>query len=104
LCAFSYPQKIGVCIASTARLGDRLRGDYEWNPGEELVENTNLEIAMDAELRQQKLELGRVKVAKDLTEVAEQIEHDMERHEKLLAIARDNRKRYFEELWGSTDD
>jgi transcriptional regulator with XRE-family HTH domain len=80
-----------------------LRGDYVWNPGEELVNADDLATATDAELRQLQLDLTRILAAKDLPEVTEQIRRDIDHHEKLSATLRASAKRNIDELWGKDE-
>ncbi len=78
-----------------------LRGDYEWNPGEELVDHDSLATAVDAELRQLQSDLTRLRTAKNLTEATEQIEGDIAHHQKLVTVLRANAERHLDELWGN---
>jgi transcriptional regulator with XRE-family HTH domain len=82
-----------------------LRGDYVWNPGEELVETDDLATATDTKLRQLQLELGRMLTARDSPpEVTEQVRRDIQHHEKLLATLRASAKRDKDELWGAAEE
>lgn len=81
-----------------------LRGDYEWNPGEELIETDHLVATTDTNLRQLQQELARLlKARRTPAEAIERVRRDIQHHQKLLATLRASAKRDKQSLWNITE-
>lgn len=78
-----------------------LRGSYEPNSGEELIETGQLVGATDSDLHQLQNELARLRKAKDSpAEDIQRVRREIEHHERLLAALKANFEQHKKELWG----